>query len=96
MVKLAFQNYLDSIGYIVETIDKSPSSPSEDLLTAFKSGQELYGENINILLKRAEELNHYETVQAPLSWAQDSNKLFLEVKLANKFDAAGCPNPTDV
>ena len=35
-------------------------------------------------------------VQAPLSWAQDSNKLFLEVKLANKFDAAGCPNPTDV
>ena len=35
-------------------------------------------------------------VQPTVSWAQDLNKIYIEVKLAHRFDAPGCANHTEV
>lgn len=47
-------------------------------------------------MDRAKEINTYQVVQPTVSWAQDLNKIYIEVKLAHRFDAPGCANHTEV
>jgi len=47
-------------------------------------------------MAKAQEINTYDIVQPPISWAQDLRNIYIEVKFAHRFDAPGCANHTDV
>ena len=47
-------------------------------------------------MKLAQEKNTYQVVQPTISWAQDLYAIYMEVKLAHRFDAPGCANLTNI
>ena len=69
---------------------------SPDLVQLFKESARVYDETyISRLRKTASIANAHQIVEPTISWAQDLRHVYMEVKLAHRFDAPGCANHTD-
>ena len=59
-------------------------------------GAAAYKTSLTRFMNKAKEVNTYDIVQPTVSWAQSLTTIYLEVKLAHRFDAPGCANHTEV
>ena len=101
MSKLAEANHYESIVAILDKVDNEASMQTDaidfsGLLGEYRLGAEAYKASMSRFMDKARTVNTYDVVQPTVSWAQSLTTIYLEVKLAHRFDAPGCANHTEV
>ena len=66
------------------------------MLDEYRVGSSAYKTSLTRFTNKAKEVNTYDIVQPTVSWTQSLTTIYLEVKLAHRFDAPGCANHTEV
>ena len=103
MSKLAEANHYESIVAILDKVDNEPAMQTgsgtidfSGLLGEYRVGAEAFKASMSRFMSKARTVNTYDVVQPTISWAQSLTTVYLEVKLAHRFDAPGCANHTEV